>query len=392
MSLETQAPTPPAHLSRNDFIVLDVLEYLYEIWRRKWVVLAWTFGLAVLLYAFSYREPKTYVATVRFIPPTRTSGLGFFSMTHSYGDEYRAMLTSNTVAEDVVQHQHLMDYFKVKDPDIARGIVEGMSRFDLDANGFITINVYSKEPDTSVRIANEFYKALYRLNERLAMTEAEHRLNFVAGPMTVERQRLAAAEDALRDAEEKTGLVLPGAQASLGVQQVASLRQRISDLELQLATARVGATDQNPAVISLRSQISNLQGQAASLESKSSQSNSPAKLPGLSLEIQRLEREVQTHAATLDSLSRTTQAAQLQDSYTPSLSLIDPATPNKRKFAPMRKKYVLVGLVLGFAVGLMQVLGTKFYRRWRASPHTMVLKSQWNSMLRNSSAGAGHGN
>ena len=391
MSSATQASAPPVLLSRGDYIILDVLEYLHEIWRRKWLIFTWTLALGVLVYAYSYTQPKIYVASVKFIPPTRTSGLGYFSMSHSYGDEYRAMLTSNTVAEDVVQHQHLMEYFGVKDPEVARGIASSIARFDLDANGFIVITVYTKEPETSVRIANEFYNALYRLNEQISMKEAEHRLNFMAGPLVIERERLSAAEDALRAAQEKTGLVLPGAQASLGVQQVAGLRQRISDLETQLATARVGATDQNPAVVSLRAQIGNLQGQVAALESRSSQSNSPAKLPGLSLEIQRLERDVAGHASTLDSLSRATYAAQMQDSYTPSLSLIDPATPNKRKVLPNRKQYALVGLALGLTLGLIQVLGSALYRRWKRSPRTLAMKAQWNSMLRDSTAGAGHG-
>ena len=391
MSLEAQASTPPATLKQSDYIVLDVLEYLYELWRRKWLILTWALAIGILTYAYSYTEPNLYYASVKFIPPTRSSGLGFFSVSHSYGDEYRAMLTSNTVAADVVQHQHLTDYFGVKDPDIARGILGSMARFDLDANGFIVITVYSKEPDTSVRIANEFYNALYRLNEQISMKEAEHRLNFMAGPLVIERERLTAAEDALRAAQEKTGLVLPGAQASLGVQQVAGLRQHISDLETQLATVRVGATDQNPAVVSLRTQIGNLQGQVAALESKSSQANSPAKLPGLSLEIQRLERDVAGHAASMDSLSRATYSAQTQDSYTPSLSLIDPATPIKRKVSPNRKQYAYVGLALGFLFGLIQVLGSAGYRRWKRSPRTLALMAQWKRMQHNGPAGAGHG-
>jgi uncharacterized protein involved in exopolysaccharide biosynthesis len=391
MSQEAQAHTPPASLSRGDYIVLDVLQYLYEIWRRKFTILLWVIVGAVASYGYSYHEPKLYDAYVRFIPPTRTSGLGFFSMIHSYGDEYRAMLTSNTVAFDVIEHQGLIKYLKVENRDQARGILAGMARFDLDYNGFVVIDVRSDSPDTSVRIANEFYAALYRLNEQIAVKEAEHRLKFVSGPLELERAHLAEAEDALRAAQEKTGLVLPGAQASLGVQQVAGLQQRISDLQLQLATARVGATDENPQVVSLRSQIGNLQGQLSALQRKSTQSNSPANLPQLTLEIQRLERVVQGHAATLEALSRAGVSAETQDSYTPSLTLIDPAIPNKNKVSPDRKQFALVGLVLGFALGLIHVLGSALYRRWKRSPHALAMMAQWNSSLKNSAAGPGHG-
>ena len=190
--------------------------------------------------------------------------------------------------------------------------------------------------------------------------------------------------------------MLPGAQASLGVQQVAGLQQRISDLQLQLATARVGQTDESPQVVSLRSQIGNLQGQLSALQNKSTQSNSPANLPQLTLEIQRLERVVAGHNATLEALSRVGQAAETQDSYTPSLTLIDPAIPNKSKVSPDRKKYAAIGLILGFCLGLVHVLGAALYRRWNASPRAMALKRQWNidlknSELKNNAAVAGHG-
>jgi uncharacterized protein involved in exopolysaccharide biosynthesis len=301
------------------------------------------------------------------------------------------MLTSTTVTNDVIEHQHLVEYFKVKNIDQARGMLNGMTHFELDSNGFITITVKSKEPETSVRIANEFYNALYRLNEGISAKEAEHRLNFMAGPLEIERERLSAAEDALRDAEQKTGLVAPTAQASLGVQQVASLRQRISDLDAQLATIRVGATDENPAVVSLRSQIANLQGQVGALEGRSLQANSPAKLPQLSLEVLRQEREVQFHTITMESLARAMQVSQIQDSYTPSMSLIDPAYPNKSKVSPARKLYALAGIFLGFCFGVVQVLGSTGYRRWKRSPRGVAMRAYWkNGTLPDGTVGAGH--
>ncbi len=101
MTLEAQPSTQHAELRRGDFLVLDVLQYLHEVWRRKWTIVVWAFAVAILAYAYSYTEPKLYVAVVRFIPPVRGSSLGYFSTVHSYRDEYRAMLTSNTVAFDV---------------------------------------------------------------------------------------------------------------------------------------------------------------------------------------------------------------------------------------------------------------------------------------------------
>ncbi len=385
MPSESHIPsnTTAPSLAKGDYVVLEVLVYATTLWRRKWIPILWAVSLFCLAIAYSYTQPKLYESTLRFLPPVRSSASLPFSFSRvSESDQSRSLLTSTTVLSDVVQRLRLQEYFKAKDLSQAVGMLRGTAQFSVDANNFVTINVRTKEPNTSAQIANELYAALSRLNEKLSRHEAEHRLEFMSGPMEIERERLSAAEDALRNAQEKTGLIVPNTQASIGLQALASVRQRISDLQAQLAVERVSQTDESPSVVGLRSRISNLQGQVASLESKSTQADSPARLPELSLEVQRREREVQMHTLAMDSLARAMQVSQLQDSYTPSLSLIDPATPNKQKVAPSRKLYALAGSMLGLVLGVLYVLGSALVGRWKISPRVLALKVEKTQILR----------
>jgi tyrosine-protein kinase Etk/Wzc len=277
------------------------------------------------------------------------------------------MLTSDSVAEDVIRHQNLMAYFKLSDLEKAKTALRGMSKFTTDQNNFLTITVESKEPTTSAKIANEYFAALYRMTARLSNEESEHRLEFMSGPLQVERTKLNEAEAALQKAQEHTGLVVPGAQAAAGVQQIASLQDRISGLEVQLAALRETSTDANPRVISLRSQISNLQGQLAELQRSGSQVNSMGRLPVSSLEVERAQREVQFHSSTLDALMKALATSSLQENYAPSFALIDPAIVLKTKVAPSRKIWFMVGGILGATLGFLWISVPFFFRQWTRS-------------------------
>jgi tyrosine-protein kinase Etk/Wzc len=386
---ETNITQP--HSTANT-VVLDVLFYVGVVWRSKFRLMGWgVLGMA-LFYGLSYTRPKLYESEVKFMPPQRSvSSPLLLSIRANPGDEYRAMLTSNGVADDVVQHLDLVHVLKAKDDFDARKMVRAMTKFAINTNDFVTITTTDKDPKLAARIANEYFAALYRLTQRIASDESKHRLDFLSGPLQAERDKLYDAESQLRDAEVKTGLVLPGAQAALGVQQVATLRGRINDLETQLALLRTSSTDENPAVINLRSQITSLQDQIAGLEkAKGSQSNSPAQLPGLSMEVQRAQREVTFHTGTMEALTRGLSTTSMQDSYTPSLSLIDPGEVARVKSSPSRTIWALVGGTLFFLIAIGALLIRTIFQRWRSSPSDLARYTAWKRALSGLPAEPGH--
>lgn len=372
-----------------DYVALDPVAYVHALWRHKLSLVAAPFLLAAAFYGLSYTQPKSYQSVVRFMPPKPIGG-GLLMLARSVnsGDEYRAELNSRTVGLDVVHRLHLVERLKLKDEETALRVADGMSKFATDVNAFVTITVTSGDPQLSADVANGFFASLNRFGEALSEHESEHRLNYMAGPLKVEQQRLQAAEEALEEVQSRTGLVVPGAQASLGLQQVASIRARVSELETALATARLRGTDQNPQVVALQSQLSNLQGQIRMLEGKNQQANSPSNLPKLSLEVLRREREVAFHTATLEALTKSLGTAQATDSYTPSLSLVDGAFPAKEKFAPRRKQWALAGFAMGLVLALIRVLLGAAVTEWKQSATGQGTLQRWTqSWRRRSSAG-----
>ena len=79
--------------------------------------------------------------------------------------------------------------------------------------GLISISVSDHDPKRAAEIANAYVEELYNLNQNLAITEASQRRLFYEQQLKAERDELSAAELALKQVQEKSGLLQPEARA-----------------------------------------------------------------------------------------------------------------------------------------------------------------------------------
>ena len=142
--------------------------------------------------------------------------------------------------------------------------------------------------------------------------------------------------------------------------------------QVELASLRESATEQNPEVIRLRSEIDDLQGQLAHLQkgnTASSVTSIPtSKVPQLQPEYVRKEREVKYHEALFDMLSRQFEAARLDEAReAPVLQVLDAASLPDTKSSPKRMFIMLGGLLVGIIVSSIWVLVREPIRTFRRS-------------------------
>jgi tyrosine-protein kinase Etk/Wzc len=346
--------------AETEYSTIDLLQYARATWRAKYAILGFSLAGLVLGGVAAYTIRPQYDAVVRFLPPEQKSSLSALSLVSSSatgkGDHYLGLVKSRTVADDVIARQHLVDYFHSKKPSEARSRLDAMSKIVTDKDQFITVTVRAAEPETAMNIANEYVDALYRLNHSIALAEAEHRWEYYEAPLEEEKNKLAAAEEDLKHAQQQTGTIFPEAQVRSGIAGVIELRQQIAGSEAQLAGLQTGTTDQNPDVVRLKSQIASLNAQMARLQqeaggAQSSFTTNP-RMPELTLEIERKEREVKFHETLFEILSKQYENARVDESYSPPVEVVDRAVLPDQKSWPPRKILMLLGLLLGGLLGL----------------------------------------
>jgi tyrosine-protein kinase Etk/Wzc len=212
-------------------------------------------------------------------------------------------------------------------------------------------------------------------NGRLALTEASQRRLFFEQQLEREKDALADAEVELKKTEEQTGLMSPGGQAQMEIESIAQVRAQISSREIELGALKQAATDQNPEVVRLQTQIDGLKQQMQKLESGSEVRQTgnvlpaAANVPQLALEYVRKEREVKYREILFGLIAKQYESARLDESReAPVLQIVDRAVVPDRKSGPQRTLILLASCLFGALAGAGWVIAKDFVGKLQQDP------------------------
>lgn len=356
---------------------IDVVALFQTVRRGKRTIFRVTIGCFVIATVVAFLLPFRYTSTVTFIPPGTSSssmasavagqlsalGAGdLLGGVKNPGDMYSGILRSRSIASELVKRFDLMGVYRVKKESLAEKALDSNTVVFVDAKStIVTVSVTAKSPTLAHDIANAYMDALRETNGRLALSQSSQRRLFFGQQLAKEKDDLEDAEVELKRTEEQSGLIAPSGQTLVQIETIAQTQAQIAVREVQLAALRDSATEQNPEVIRLRSEIGDLQGQLGRLQNGSGRESTAAiptsKVPELQLEYVRKEREVKYHEALFDMLSRQYEAARLDEARdAPVLQVLDPASYPDTKSSPKRLYYMLGGLVFGFSLSCVWVL------------------------------------
>jgi uncharacterized protein involved in exopolysaccharide biosynthesis len=357
---------------REPLTFATVFLLLQRAWRSILIGVAVGCAAATVV---AFAVPVTFTATASFVPPganSESSAAALMGQLASFaggagllegkgkGDLYVAILKSHTIARQMVERFHLLDVYKVKKESVAEKKLASRSLFRVDSKDpVVTIEVTDRSAQRAQALAAGYLQALQETSAGLALTESSQRRLFYEQRLAQEKDQLANAEVALKQNEEKTGLVAPAGQTASNIQALAQVQAQITSGEAELASLLQGETDQNPDVARLRSEIASLRGKAAALESGSSGGfgrPSTAQVPELELEYIRRSRDVKYHEALFEIIAKQYEAARLDEAKDAPLQVLDRPVVPDTKSGPPRALIMLTGLVLGLVGGSSWVL------------------------------------
>lgn len=350
------------------------LQRLLREWRLVISVAAATCLVATIA---AFLLPVRYSSSASFIPPTNNSGpaaalagqlssLGATSLlggVKSSADLYAGILSSRSIADHLVRRFDLRTVYAVKREADAVKKLQSNTKIEVGTKSpIVTITVKDKTAQRAQQLTDAYLDELRMTNGRLALTEAAQRRMFYDQQLGKEKDNLADAEVDLKKTEEASGLVAPAGQAAIGIETIAETKAQIAAREVRLAALRQSSTDENPLVIRIQSEIADLNRQLAALQKGNVNPDSGAipasEVPKLQLEYIRKQREVKYHEALFEALSKQDEAARLDESKdAPILQILDSASYPEEKSSPPRTLIILMGLLLGLALGTVYVLG-----------------------------------
>ena len=379
----------------------DVLIWLGE---KKALIGAVTAAVAVVSAIVALLLPPIYTARTTFLAPgsqqqsgsaAALAALGSLGglataglMSKTPDDLYVALLKSDSVQRGLDQRFNLKAHYDVDTYEALRKTLPNHVRVSSDKkSGVISVEVDDKDAKFAADLANAHEGEVTKLLGRIAVSEAQLRRVFFEKQLQETKENLVKAEQSLQAVQEKSGVIVLDKQAEALITNAALLRAQISEREVQLRVLRTSATDQNPAVIRLNSELRGLRAELTRMES--SQGGTPGsavdmpvgRIPEAAIDYVRARRELKLQEALLEGMVRQYEIAKLDEAKEgPSLQQVDIALVPDYKSRPARSLIVLTSTL----AALLLVSAWVVVRRYLAMRHAddPAAASAWRGLVR----------
>ena len=406
-SSASQASSLETSGSDENTSLIDVLTIIGA--RKKWIAKV-TAGVALCTVVLTLLLPNRYTATVVILPPQHSSssatallsqigGLGALASLGSLGSSggfgikdinemYVSLLKSRTVQDALVKRFDLMRLYGAKRQSDAREALERHCKIELGIkDGLIRLSVEDSQPGRAAELANAYIDEYKKFSADLATTEAAQRRLFFEEQLADAKNKLAVAEEALKESEQKTRMIHLDSQAKVLIESVAQLRAQIAAKEIQLRAMQTAETTDNPEILVLKEQLAAMQAQAKQLGGSTTDDDMglivpEGKLPTVGLEYIRKLRDVKYYETIFEILARQFEAAKLDEAKQGAvIQVVDAAVVPDRKSFPKRGIIVIVSTLVAFMLAAMWTLVAELIRRQQRDPQEAekyrLLRQMW---------------
>jgi tyrosine-protein kinase Etk/Wzc len=365
-------------------------ESLIVLAKHKFFIFKFVGAAIILSVITTLLLPKTYTASTKILPPQQNQSMGSMAALSQLGplaalagqglglrtpsDLYVAMLRSDTVANALIDRFSLMSVYKQKLREYTRKQLESATEIKAgQKDGVISISVDDRDPQRAADLANGYVEELEKLTKTLNITEAGKRRLFFEREVKMENDNLADAEVALKQTQEKTGLILLDSQSKAMIESVTSLRAGIAAQEVKVQAMRSFATTENPDLVLAEQELTTMRAQLDRLErggGKRSIADVPIEnVPTVGLEYIRKLRDVKYHEALFALLAKQYEAAKIDEARdTLIVQRLDKATLPERRSWPPRTALVLASTLLALIVAIVVVFLLEALERAKEDP------------------------
>jgi tyrosine-protein kinase Etk/Wzc len=365
----------------------DMLTWLGE---KKVLIASVTAVAALASLIVALLLPPIYTARTSFLAPGSQQQSGSAAALAALGslgglagsiaakspDElYVALLKSDSVQRALAERFDLKTHYDVDNYEALRKALPNYIRVTSDKkSGLIVVEVDDKDAKFAADLANAHESEITKLLGRLAVSEAQLRRAFFEKQLQETKNSLVKAEQSLQAVQEKSGVIVLDKQAEALITGAALVRAQITEREVQLKVLRTSATEQNPAVMQLNSEVRALRAELARMESAqggvagSAVDMPVGKIPEAAVDYVRARRELKLQETLLESMVRQYEIAKLDEAKEgANLQQVDVALPPDHKSKPARALIVLASTLIALVLVSMTVLVRRYLALVRAS-------------------------
>lgn len=360
--------------------------------KHRKFIFGFTLGTAVLAAVVVLLIPNKYTAETVVMPPAQNSSMSSALLSQmgagslaslaggslgikNAGETYVSLFRGRTIEESLIQRFGLMQRYQEKRMSDARKKFESRSSVTLGVkDGLIQISVTDRDPKMAADIANAYVDEFRKLSANLAISEASQRRVFFQQQLLEANQNLAAAEEAMKQTEQSTGILQIDSQAKSLIESAAILRGQITAQEVELQSMSSYATEKNPQVATAQQRLIALKSQLAKLSGTDANPGSDimvpkGNIPEAGIQYIRKLRDVKYYETIMELIAKQFEMAKLDEAREGAIIQVsDIAVPPDKKSSPPRTIIVIVTGFFAFILSVLGVIAREGYSKARLDP------------------------
>jgi len=277
-------------------------------------------------------------------------------------DLFAAIMHSGRIKGKIIRRFNLMKEFGTKTFSDASKQLDAITKIEVSPEGLISVAVTYKNKNLAADIANAYIEELDKFNRETAMTSGKKYRIFIEKRLKETEDSLTKAEESLRKFQEKHRTIALDTEIEKVIETIATLKSQIILKEVQKGAS--GGVN-NPYTRSIEQELRELRKQLAKIEFGSKTKKRDefgagfsiplSNLPEVSLEYARLLRNVKVQETIYEVLTQQYEQAKiLEVKDTPTVEILDKASPPEKKSYPKRSAIVIfcagLSLLTGFVL------------------------------------------
>ncbi|MFA7327910.1 MAG: Wzz/FepE/Etk N-terminal domain-containing protein [Candidatus Ratteibacteria bacterium] len=332
---------------------ISLLDYWRVLWKNRLLIIVLFFVVSAGALIYSLRLPKLYKATTSILSPADSSkGAGLSSLLGALGSQgpigltitaqpsssevFVAILKSRSAADKVIDRFNLQEIYGTKTKESARGTLAGNTEIKISKEKMINVSVLDKDPNRAAEIANYYVETLDELNQTLSITTAGEKKRFLEKRLEETKEDLKKAEERLKN-YQVNHKILAASETDQSAKTAGELQGNLLAARVELEAKKRYATSQNPEVINLQNQVTEMERAITSL-------------PPLETELARLIRDLKIQNTVYSLLVSQYEQTKIEEARdTPTVQVLDQAAVPEKKFKPnIRQNVALSGIIALF--------------------------------------------
>lgn len=386
--------------------------YLQILLRWRKFILRNVVVVTLLAVVISLLITVQFTATATMLPPTSDQGgmLGLLSMNlpsdivglsrfagglpgiSSPSDLYAAIMKSVRVKSVIIEKFDLMKEFKAKTVHDAFGELDRITKISISMEGIISVSVTHKNKYLAADVANSYIEELDKFNNETAMTAGKKYRIFIEKRLKENIDTLTGMEEKLRTFQEKHRTIALTTEIESAIATIAALKSQIILLEVKKGALSSSSRFDNPYLYDISKELRELKKQLQKIEFGGQDTTKNgfgagfavpfSELPEVSLEYARLFRDVKVQEGLYRLLTQQYEQAKIMElKDTPTVQILDKASPPEKKSWPKRSLIVIFAMFLSLFASIPLVFLLEYISNVKNKPEDHKITVQLMSTI-----------